>query len=230
MMKRILLLMLAFAWIGCAMGQSKIDTITLKKGEVLDILLLSQYPDKEAALKSYFQTAFPVAKKMSYQPQPGFKIVDHSQGNHRPDLLILGKWRDVEVREAFLRKIVEEVADFHERRRDIWSYFGLQYFEMQENMSIEIHRDQYQVATAFWLESDEQPSKFYEKWGKVVQASGGHILIELQEGKSPAGYQYNPQFFVITSWKSEAAFRDFQGKIQKIERDNIQHVNELILQ
>ncbi|MEL6696683.1 MAG: hypothetical protein AAFP89_10595 [Bacteroidota bacterium] len=230
MMKRILLLMLALAWIGCAIGQSKIDTITLKKGEVLDILLLSQYPDKKAALRSYFQTASPVAKRMSYQPQPGFRIVDHSQGNHRPDLLILGKWRDIEVREAFLTQIVEEVADFHERRRDIWSYFGLQYFEMHEDVSMEIHRDHYQVATAFWLESDNQPSKFYEKWGNKVQALGGDVLIELKEGKSPAGYQYNPQFFVITSWKSEAAFRDFQEKVQRLKRDNIQHVNELILQ
>ncbi|MEO1385314.1 MAG: hypothetical protein AAFV78_19005, partial [Bacteroidota bacterium] len=56
------------------------------------------------------------------------------------------------------------------------------------------------------------------------------VLIELKEGKSPAGYQYNPQFFVITSWKSEAAFRDFQEKVQRLKRDNIQHVNELILQ
>ena len=63
-------------------GQSNIKTVVINKGEVLDILLISQNPDTEADLNSYFQTAFPVAKRMSYQPLAGFKIVEHSQGNH----------------------------------------------------------------------------------------------------------------------------------------------------
>ncbi|MEM9820422.1 MAG: hypothetical protein AAF985_05100, partial [Bacteroidota bacterium] len=115
-------------------GQSTSQSMAFKKGEVLDILLLSQNPDTELALKSYFQTAFPVAQRMSYQPLPGFKIKAHNQGNHRPQSLILGKWSDLEQREAFLSQIVEEVPDFHQRRKTIWSYFGLSYFEIQKDL------------------------------------------------------------------------------------------------
>lgn len=213
-----------------SLAQAKIDTISLKKGEVLDILLLSQNPDTEEALKSYFQIAFPVAKSMSYQPLPGFIITDHSQGNLRSELLILGKWKNLALRETFLTQIVEEVADFHERRRNIWAYFGLRYFELKENYSFTIHRDRYQVATAYWLESEQQSSSFYDQWQKEIQASGGEILIQLKDGKSPFGYQYNPEYFVLTSWKSKAAFEAFSEKVGKLELDNIQHVNEFILQ
>jgi len=234
MMKKVLHIALTFAWIGCTIhlsfGQSKIDTISLQKGEVLDILLLSQNPDTEADWKSYLQTAFPVAKKMSYQPLPGFRIANHNQGNLQPEMLILGKWDDMHVREAFLTQIVEEVADFHERRRTIWSYFGLRYFEMKQDVSFEIHRDAYQVATAYWLESEKKSSAFFSTWKKEILQAGGKILLQLQDGKSPFGYQYNPEYFVITSWKSEDAFRAFQVKLKALEMDNIEHINEFILQ
>lgn len=232
-MKNLLQIVMIFVFVTGSIypsfGQAKIDTIILKKGEVFDILLISQHPNTEADLKSYFQTAFPVAKKMSYQPLPGFKVANNNQGNLRPELLILAKWNDMEVREDFLAEIVEKVPDFHERRRTIWSYYGLRYFEIEEDLSFEIHRDKFQVATAYWLESGKQSSKFYKKWKKEVQKTGGDILIQLKDGKSPFGYEYNPEYFVITSWESEAAFNAFQEKIKKLKLDSIQRVNEFIL-
>ena len=211
-------------------GQSAVQTVVLKKGEVLDILLLSQNPNSEADLKSYFQTAFPVAKRMSYQSVPGFKIKGHTQGNLRPSSLILGKWSDVKNREAFLSQILEEVPDFHERRRKIWSYFGLHYFEIQEDFSFEIDRNQYHVATAYWLKEQDDSSKFYKKWIKTINKMGGQILLKLQDGTSPFGYSYDPNYFVITSWENQAAFKVFKEAIQAQKMDNIKHVNEFILE
>lgn len=156
-----LLWMTLFYYSHSIQGQSKIDTIVLNKGSVLDILLLDQNPDVEADLKSYFKTAFPIAKRMSYQPLPGFKIVKHTQGNLCPQALILGKWESKNIREAFLTQILEEVPDFHERRRKIWSYFGLRYFEIPEDVYLKIDRSKYQVATAFWFASKDDLSEFY---------------------------------------------------------------------
>ena len=211
-------------------SQSTNKTVALKKGEVLDILLLSQNPDTEADLKSYFQTAFPVAKRMSYQPLPGFKILEHTQGNHRPSSLILGKWSDIKTREAFLTQILKEVPDFHERRRKIWSYFGLGYFEIQEDLSFKIDRDKYHVATAYWLKKEDDSAKFYEKWIKSIDTMGGEILVSLEDGTSPFGYKYDPDYLVITSWEDEGAFEAFREEVSQMKTDNIQHVNEFILE
>ena len=211
-------------------GQSKVQEITLKKGEVFDILLLSQNDGVDEDLKSYFETAFPVAKKMSYQPLPGFKVSSHTQGNFCPGMLILGKWENLEIREAFLTEIVKEVPDFHERRRKIWSFFGLRYFEVKEDLSFEINREKYHVSSSFWLASKKESSQYYKKWSKTIKKMGGQILIHLEDGKSPFGYQYNPDFFVITSWEDEAAFKAFQEAIQGQKMDNIKHINEFILE
>ncbi|MFK7774411.1 MAG: hypothetical protein AB8F94_19870 [Saprospiraceae bacterium] len=210
-------------------GQSSVKPIVLKKGEVLDILLLSQKSDTEADLKSYFQTAFPIAKRMSYQPLPGFKITKHTQGNHQPNNLILGKWSDLETREDFLTEIIKEVPDFHERRRKIWSYFGLCYFELQEDLSLEINRDKFHVATAYWLKTEDKSDEFYQKWVEKIEKMGGTMIVQLTNGTSPFGYHYQPSYFVISSWEDEAAFLAFQEKTKHLNIDNIQHVNEFIL-
>ena len=211
-------------------GQSETKTVSLAKGEVLDILLLRQNEGTDADLQAYFQTAFPVAKRMSYQNMPGFKVKEHTQGNHRPASLILGKWSDMKTREAFLTQILEEVPDFHERRRKIWSYFGLSYFEMGEDLSFEIDRGKYHVATAYWLKTENHAGTFYKKWTREINKMGGKVLLHLNDGTSPAGYRYDPDYFVVTSWENEAAFLAFQEKIHQLAVDNILHVNELILE
>lgn len=232
-MKGLLKVFIALGYMACfisqSFGQSKTDTITLKKGEVLDILLLIQKHDREADLKSYIQTAFPIAKKMSYQSLPGFKITNNYKGNLQPDLLILGKWNNIKLREDFLNQIIVEIPEFHKFRRKIWSYFGLQYFEIKEDLSFKIHRDKFQVASAYWLKNKQLANKFFKKWKNEIQKSNGEILIQLEDGKSPFGYQYNPQYFVITSWENKADFQFFQEKMEKLKLDNIEHINEFIL-
>ena len=86
------------------------------------------------------------------------------------------------------------------------------------------------MATAFWLEAGERSSDFYEKWLAEISSSGGQILIELSEGESPFGYQYDPEYFVISSWENKNAFDAFQDKVKQLELDNIQHINEFILE
>lgn len=211
-------------------GQSTHQSIVLKKGEVLDILLLSQNKDVETHLKSYFQTAFPVAKRMSYQPMPGFKITSLLQGNHQPHNLILGKWSDLQNREDFLTQIIKEVPDFHERRRKIWSFFGLKYFEIKQDVTINIDRKKFHVATAFWMNSKKTNHQFYQKWENEISKMGGQMMLHLTEGTTPFGYQYNPTYFVISSWENETQFKAFQEKIRQFDQANVQHINEFILE
>ncbi|MEO0341632.1 MAG: hypothetical protein AAF242_20790 [Bacteroidota bacterium] len=211
-------------------GQTETQTIQLKKGEVFDILLLNQNPETSDDLKDYFKTVFPVAHEASYQSIPGFRVAKHSQGNLRPDLLTFGKWSSLSQRENFLRDIDKEIPDFHERRRKIWSYFGIQYFEIQEDLSLEIDRDRYLVATAYWLESTDASTTALADWKNKVAIANGQVLLELSDGKSPFAYRYNPDIFMITSWESEAAFKAFQSKVQDLGVDHLQHLNEFILE
>ena len=225
------LCLLSILALGCkvSFGQSNVKTVTLNKGEAFDILLLSQNPDTQEQLKSYFEVAVSVASRMTYQPIPGFKVIGHTDGNIRPNLLILGKWASIDKREEFLAEIINEVPDFHERRRDIWSYFGHRYFEVKEDYSFDIDRNKYHAANAFWLKSDTDPSGYYDQWLSKVESNGGRALIMLKDGKSPYGYQYNPDLFVITSWESETDFNAYQQKTKLANTKGLEHINEFIL-
>ena len=210
-------------------GQSSLGKFTFGKGEVLDVLLLSQNPSTEQDLKSYFQTAFPVAKRLSYETISSFKIESHTQGNLRPNNLIVAKWSDIDKRESFFTEILKEVPDFHERRRKIWSYFGLCYFEIKEDMSFEINRDKYNVATAYWLEEKNGSKGFYKNWKRYLSNMNGRVEVQLENGVSPFGYHYQPDYFIISSWDSEKEFRNYQEKVAQLKIPNIKHVNEFVL-
>ena len=210
-------------------AQVPVRTYEFKKGEVFDILLLVQKPDTQEALKKYFEDAFPVAQNLSFQSVPGFRVAEHSQGNILPDLLVFGKWENLEKREAFLETITDEVPDFHERRRNIWSYFGLRYYEMSEDFTLRFDKGKLHVATAYWFQPGNEDSNFYAEWKQVMARHGGEILIELEEGISPVGYQYNPDIFVITTWSNEAEFNAFQQQAFSLKKTGMQHVNEFIL-
>jgi len=212
-----------------SIAQTKVDTIELKEGEVLDLLLLRQNPDTKEALAHYFKSALPVAQAKSYQSIPGFRIKAHVQGNLQPEFLILGKWSDLLARQAFQEVILDKVPDFHEQRRTIWSYMGIQYFEMPHDLSLIIDRGRYHVATAYWLGSDKEQVACLDPWKAEIQQMGGEILVALEGGESPFGYQYDSDIFVITSWENEASFKAFQQKQSEQKAMPLKHVNEFIL-
>ncbi|MEL6124339.1 MAG: hypothetical protein AAFR14_11530, partial [Bacteroidota bacterium] len=221
---------LALLGVAPSCSQSTTDTITVREGEVFDILVLNLKPNKQDELKAYFRGPSVIARRMSYQPLPGFTITAQSRGNLHPDNLILAKWESLDKREAFLRQIEVEVPDFHERRRDIWSYFGMRYYEMPEDVSMHIDRTKYHVATAYWLESTDAVSEYYTSWRQQIQNQGGESLITLSGGTSPFGYRYDPAFFVMTAWQDEATFDKFQATMEGLKMDKIAHVNEFILE
>lgn len=202
------------------------QTINLKKGEVLDILVLSSKPDTDKLFDVFKQTAFPVAFSMSYQPLPSFRVTNYTQGNHQPESFIFAKWDSKEIREKFIVEIEKKVPDFHKQRQGIFSYFGLTYYTMQKNTSFEVNPEKYNVVTAYWQNEKISFDNFKYDWLQKSNASGGKIIIELTHGKSPFGYYYQPDYLVITQWNSKEAFEAFYKKDLKMNHKGIKHVNQ----
>lgn len=191
------------------MAQENLKSMTFKKGEILDILLLSTVPDYEPLFDRYKKTAFPVAFDYSYQLQPGFDITDYTLGNHLPQSIVFGKWSSLENRVGFLENIVKRVPDFHDQRRGLFEYFGLTYFVMSEDLSFSINKEKHNVTTCFWPNENEQFERFYVQWKKEVVEFGGKFVLELQDGSSPIGYYYNPDLLCIVQWENPADFETF---------------------
>lgn len=211
-------------------AQSSTKTIELKKGEVLDVLHLSQNPDTDEALKSYFKNVIPIGNKLTYQSLAGFKVVGHQQGNHRPQIIAFGKWSSLSKREAFGGQILTEIPDFHALRRSIWSYFGTSYYEMQQDLTVSFVQEKYHAVTSIWLKTAEGSSTYLQKWQTAVANMGGDILMDMQNANSPFGYIHKPHYFAISSWKNEAAYIAFRDKVREFEMNEIQHINEVIIQ
>lgn len=212
-------------------GQKNLVTFDLKKGEVFDLLFLTTREGTQETFKTYRQTAFPVAAEMSYSPLPGFKIREIVQGNYEPQSLILAKWTNLTLREKFLDEIEGRVPNFHDMRKKIWPLFGLTYYEIQDDYSIQLDREKVIVATACWKKENTQTdfANFLNQWKKAVKKTNGTLKIELVNGRSPKGYTYNPDYMVITQWDTKADFDAFQKENLKMDADFLKNVNQFML-
>lgn len=228
-LKMIILVCCAILFTSSLIAQSDIKTISFKKGEILDILLLSTKSETAKHFEKYKKTAFPIAFKRTYRPLPGFKITQTTQGNIQPSSFIFGKWNDLKNREQFIAEIDDIVPDFHEQRRNIWSLFNLTYYEMPKDLTINFDKTKYNVATAYWKKEELPFKKFKELWLQKSESTGGKSFLQLTNGKSPMGYYHNPDWLVITEWDSKEEFDAFYKENLSMNHKGVLHVNQFIL-
>ena len=211
------------------MAQSDSVVYSFKKGEVLDLLFLTQKPETKELFNDYMKTAVPVGEALSYKPVALFRVNENLQGNYQPELLILAKWNDIAKRKAFLNDIEGEVPDFHQRRRNIWSSFGLTYYEMPADVNFVVHKEKFKVLTAYWSEKAKPFKQFKEQWLQQAESSGGTVSLLMEEGISPLGYFYQPDLFIITEWDSQESFERFHRLNLKMNHEGVKHVNQMAI-
>ena len=212
-------------------AQSKKRSYTFNKGQVIDILFLTKKPKADEKIKDYFKTAIPIAEEVGYHHLPGFKIDKNTpQGNYQPHVMALGYWDDLKGRERFLMEVKTKIPNFHHIRMDIWSTFDLTYYELKEDISFEIDQEKFNVVTAYWEKESQSFHKFKQKWLKETQKAGGKIKVALENGKSPFGYHYDPDYLTVTEWESKEAFDKFLKKNLSMDHSPVKHVNQFIIQ
>lgn len=205
-------------------------TISLKKGEVLDVLLLNHLPNNQEDMKEYFKVAGTVAKARGYKGLPGFKIQKHTEGNLKPDILVFGKWSSLANRLKFSDEILDKVPDFNERRRNIWSLFNITYYEISKDMSFSIDKEKYYMVTAFWVKKKSRFKKFIKKYEETISKSSGENIVTLTNGNSYFRYYYKPDYFTITEFENEEAFKKFQIETKGISYNGVLQIHQFILE
>ena len=192
-----------------AQEANPIKRLNFVRGEVIDVIVSTPFPNTSSLIERYKETAFPVAFEYSYQLQPSFEIEELILGNYKPRYIIFGKWKNMDLREAFLANIVDRVPDFHEQRKAIFDGFKLTYFEIDEEIDAYIDTDKYNVVTSLWRNEKESFESFLNSWNQDIQEKGGKHLVRLDNGKSPIGYGYAPDLLFVTQWESKDHFEKF---------------------
>ncbi len=227
--KNLILLFAVLIFFGMS-AQEKIKSFDFKKGEVLDIILLSQTENSNELFEQYKKTAFPVAFEYGYQPQLGFGISKLTLGTNKAQAFLFGKWENLEKREGFLTNIAKRVPDFHQQRRDLFPYFGLTYYSMLADLKFSVDTSKYNVATALWSKPSKKDASFFNKWKAAITKSGGKVIVTLENGKSPLGYYYNADVLCIVEWKNEAAFNAFAEKHPLAYYEALHNVHQFVIQ
>lgn len=223
-----IVLMIAFG--SSLLAQNSITEVKMRKGEVLDVLLLSPKADFETLFADYKETVFPIAAKLSYQSVTAFGIPETLQGNIQSRNFVLGRWDNLASKERFLATVLDHVPDFHERRKKIWSTFQMAYFELEEDLNLRIDRSKYNVITALWQKDGKSFANRNQSWKRQLKKSGGRQLLELRGAHSPVLYWYQPDLIILTEWKDKAAYEAFLMEAPKLEDKSVKYINEFSIQ
>lgn len=225
-------LLLSIFMIGlCQIGNAQEKTISLRKGQALDLLLLTTNPEAREKQTEYFEAAVSVAQEYGYTPKFSSRISEPpTQGNYWPELFILATWKVYEDRVKFVKDIEEKYPPFHEMRRAIWPTFHLTYWLIASDQEIPIYTDKFYVATAYWGEDGRKFKTFSKEWEQEVSRNDGRVVLRMTEGISPLGYDYNPDRFTITEWPDRNTFEQFLAKNVAMDHEGVRHMNQFIIQ
>ncbi|WP_262694183.1 hypothetical protein [Kordiimonas aquimaris] len=233
-MRRILqpVLILAFALSMTAVNaQEGEKTYNLKEGQVIDFLFLTRRQNSGEALNDYARQAISVARALDYKSLSGFDITRKpTQGNYYPEVLIFGGWPgDFQDRADALTALKEAVPDLNERRLDIWSRFDMTNYQLTEDKSFTVSYDKIQVLTAYWQKDAGLFAKFKREFLEKTKETGGIVKLELTDPRSPFGYDYTPEYTIITEWDNQAGFDAFLAKNLAMNHAGVKHVNQFYL-
>lgn len=216
--------------ISCLPAQKGIKTYHVSAGEVLDVIVMSFNDSVKADVARYFKEALPVAQEHTYETLGSMDIQGYTAGNLNAEVIIFGKWSNLQARGDFAEVILDRVPDFHQQRRKIWSHFGLTYYPMKRDLTFTIDPSQYHVTTGLWTDKPAALKDALTHWRALVQQSGGQIHLDLHNGESPLGYRYAPDRLLLVSWENEAAFIAFQEEHGQMLDASILHINQFIHQ
>lgn len=206
-------------------------TYKFEPGQVIDFLFLRQRPDTEEALKAYARDAIAEARALDYKGLGGFSITRKPpQGNSYPSLLVFGAWPgDFSDRIEGLRQLKMVVPDLDDRRLDIWSRFDMINYEITEDKSFTVDRGKIQVLTAYWQKNADQFKSFIKEFKTLMRDGGGAVKLELTDPRSPFGYDYTPEYVVLTEWDTQANFDAFLKMNLAMDHSGVKHVNQFYL-
>ncbi len=227
-MKKSVLFLFTFILVN-VYSQQNVKSFNFKKGEVLDIILLTGSPEFKEGFEKYKKTILPVGFEYGYQPQPGFKASKLILGNYLPKSFLIGKWGNKEKRENFLENIVNRVPDFHKQRRSTFAYFGLSYYTLSKDLKFTVNLNTYNVVTSFWKKNNTDFYTITKQWEKDVFATGGKFILKLPKGISPVGYNYNPDLFTIIEWKNKSDYEKFVEKHPLGFYSKLKNVHQFII-
>ncbi|UZO80079.1 hypothetical protein NBT05_14125 [Aquimarina sp. ERC-38] len=204
-----LLLILCFLLISTTKAQE--ISYTLKKGEVFDLLLVTNQPTGKEVFKNYRAEAFPVAVEKGYSFLSGFKITETLEGDIHPEGAIFGKWKSLADRQEFLKIITTRVPDFHKMRKEIWYYFTVKYYEIEQDLHFNLDPEKVIVATTYWQKegASSEFENFIAKVKSLIETTGGSLKLAFNKGYSPEGYEYNPDYLILTQWDNKEDFDRF---------------------
>ncbi|GAB5526084.1 MAG: hypothetical protein Roseis2KO_39560 [Roseivirga sp.] len=222
-------IILLFATDLSAQTERKTYTYDIKKGQVFDIIMLSNKDSVEGKLQDYFKRAFPHTNAAGNHGLGGFAIKENTQGNSHPQTMVFGYWDNLPGRLRFPETIEDNIPDFHQMRRGIWSHFGLTYYTFDRDVSFAIDRTKVNVVTAYWKKDGEDFETFKKEWQAKARKAGGKMVMGFTKGTSPFGYYYNPHYLMITSWESREDFEVFRKENLKMNHKAIAHVNQFVL-
>jgi hypothetical protein len=190
---------------------TKTKTISLKKGQSLDLFNGIRKEGTDEAVQEYFGQVFPPASKHGFKVDGSFITIDiPTKGNYHSSFLSIMSWPGEDARNSFFEESKNMTYDFNHERKNIWSVFNFtEYGNLDQNIEFTVSSDKVYVITAYWVDDMTAFKNTKTNASQKMKAAGGTLKMLVGKGNSPSGYLYEPDVISITEWNSGDAFKEY---------------------
>ena len=198
-----------------AQEAAKTKTITIKKGQSLDLFFGNRKPNTDEALGIYFNKVIPPASKLGFKVDGSFITTEPpTRGNFHSDFMSVMSWPNSEARNQFFKDFEKVDYDFTAERRKIWSVFNfVEYSKLEKDINFVVSSDKTYVVTTYWIEDGKNFETAIKNIRSTMKTMEGKLLMQVGKGHSPNGYLYEPDLITITEWESPETFKKFLKSI-----------------
>lgn len=211
-------------------SQSNPYSFQLKKGQVLDVLPLKFNEKADPEKQAYYlrKAILPRALELGYIPHSSISISESSQGNYTPDVLLFGGWGSESILKNAMETLESEFPDFHPLRREIWTVFYNTHYIVEVDQEITFHPGKFYSATSYWNREGKDFKGLKEYHNELLEKNNGSLILGLENGFSPYGYYYKPDYFFILEWPDQASFEKFKKEIEAKEKSDLKQIHQFL--
>lgn len=212
-------------------SQSNPYSFQLKKGQVLDVLPLKFNEKADPEKQAYYlrKAILPRALELGYIPHSSISISESSQGNYTPDVLLFGGWGSESILNNAMDTLEAEFPDFHPLRREIWTVFYNTHYIVEVDQEITFIPGKFYSATSYWNKEGKDFKGLKEYHKQLLEKFKGNLILELENGFSPYGYYYNPNYFFIHELPDRESFEKFKNAMKIQERANLKQIQQFVI-
>ena len=160
---------------------SKGFTLSLKEGEVLQLIAPETQPEGREARQNYYRTVFPIAEALGYERQGQLNVREKVRSGYDPGAFLFFSWPSAASVQAFRDN--PQFNAFKTLRREAWSELKIYDTQIAQDLDLTFDPAKHYTVLVAWLDDETRTdyTRYLEGIEPAVKRAGGRFIYKIYD-------------------------------------------------